>query len=217
MHLLNAIIIFLGLTIHYAAAAAETSVLNIGLFSESNLDGWQEKSFKGNTSYQFLEDNGKTILRAESKAAASGLFYEKKIDLTKTPILNWQWKIDNTIKNVNEKTKQGDDYPARVYVIFSGGLFFWQTRAINYVWSNNQKSGSIWKNAFTDNARMIAVQAGDLQTGKWISEKRDIRQDYKNLFGEDIETVDAVAIMTDTDNNGSYAAASYGDIFFSAK
>jgi hypothetical protein len=64
---------------------------------------------------------------------------------------------------------------------------------------------------------MIAVQAGNLQTGKWISEKRDIRQDYKNLFGEDIETVDAVAIMTDTDNNGSYAAASYGDIFFSAK
>lgn len=198
-------------------AAGNSSIIKIGNFSNSSLAGWNEKSFKGNTSYKFIQENGKTILHAESRAAASGLFYEKEIDLRKTPILNWQWKISNIIKNVDEKTKQGDDYPARVYVIFSGGIFFWQTRAINYVWSNNQEPGATWKNAYTENARMIAVRAGESQIGQWISEKRNIREDYKRLFGEDIEMADAIAIMTDTDNSGSNAVANYGDIFLSDK
>lgn len=197
--------------------ADEKGIIAIGRFSESNLEGWSEKSFKGSTTYTFAQESGKTVLRAESRASASGMFYEKEINLLETPVLNWQWKIDNIISGLDEKTKAGDDYPARVYVIFSGGLFFWRTRAINYVWSNNQETGITWHNAYTDNARMIAIRSGKKQAGKWLSERRNIREDYKLLFGEDIASADAVAIMTDTDNSGSNATASYGDIFMSAE
>jgi hypothetical protein len=193
--------------------ANEPEIIKIGRFSEFSLEGWNEKSFQGNTVYQFVQLNGRAVLKAESTSSASGMFYEKKINLARTPVLNWQWKVDRIISNVNEKTRAGDDYPARVYVVFSGGLFFWKTRAINYVWSNNQATGTTWNNAYTDNARMIAVRAGKDQTGKWLSEKRNIRDDYRMLFGEDIVSADAVAIMTDTDNSGSTATAYYGDIY----
>jgi len=196
---------------------ADESIVSIGRFSDSSLEGWEEKSFKGNTSYQLAKLNGMQVLHAESRDAASGLYYEKQIDLNTTPYINWQWNVEKVISGVDETTRDGDDYPARVYVIFSGGLFFWQTRAINYVWSNNQAVGTDWKNAFTENARMIALESGGTRLGKWVREKRNIKEDYKKLFGEEVEKVDAIAIMTDTDNSGQHAIASYGDIYFSTR
>lgn len=212
----NILVILCGCVIFTSGAANDSIIMSIGKFSEASLEGWKEKSFSGSTNYQFVTVNNKTVLRAESNAAASGLFYEKEIDLRKTPVINWSWKVDKVLSELNETTRQGDDYPARVYVVFSGGLLFWKTRAINYVWSNNQKIGTVWPNAFTDNARMIAIRTGAHQTGQWINEKRNIREDYKQLFGEDVDLADAIAIMTDTDNSGSHAVADYGDIYLSS-
>jgi hypothetical protein len=101
-------------------------------------------------------------------------------------------------------------------VVFSGGLFFWRTRAINYVWSSNQPEGASWPNAFTGNARMIAVESGPQRLGQWVSEQRNVAEDYRRLFGGEPGSVDAVAIMTDTDNSGQQASAWYGDIWFAA-
>lgn len=117
----------------------------------------------------------------------------------------------------DERTRAGDDYPARVYVVFSGGVAFWRTRAINYVWSNKQPVDCNWLNAFTGNARMIAVQSGSGHVGEWLEEHRDVRADYRDLFVAEPGNVDAEAIMTDTDNIGTVASAWYGDIWFSAK
>ena len=94
---------------------------------------------------------------------------------------------------------------------------FWRTRAINYVWSNKQPVGTSWLNAFTGNARMIAVESGSKRIGQWISERHDVNADYRRLFGEEPGRVDAVAIMTDTDNTGTTATAWYGDIWFSTE
>ena len=154
---------------------------------------------------------------ADSNAAASGLVREISIDLSKTPILNWIWKVDSVLAGADERARAGDDYPARVYVVFSGGVMFWRTRAINYVWSNKQPVGSNWPNAFTGNARMVAVESGNSRARQWVSERRDVRADYRHLFGEEPGRVDAVAIMTDTDNTGATATAWYGDIWFSTK
>jgi hypothetical protein len=99
-------------------------------------------------------------------------------------------------------------------VIVSGGLAFWRTRSLVYVWSSNQPKGSTWDNAFTDNAKVIALESGDADAGRWIREKRDVRADFRRLFGDDVDTLDAVAIMTDTDNSGQSATAWYGDISF---
>lgn len=194
------------------AAAAE---LAVGDFDSNGLDQWQNKSFSGETRYELVMDDGRQVVRAESDAAASGLYRKQTIDLTQTPWLRWRWKVANVLEGVDETTKAGDDYPARVYVVFSGGLAFWRTRTLVYVWSSNQPVGSAWNNAFTDNARVIAVQSGEGRVGEWISESRNVREDYQRLFGEDVETADAVAIMTDTDNSGQSAVAWYADIRFS--
>ncbi|MDV6345389.1 DUF3047 domain-containing protein [Nitrosomonas sp. Is37] len=189
--------------------------VDIARFSQSDLSGWHSKVFAGKTRYALKNNDGKIVLHADSKAAASGLYREINIDLGKTPILNWSWKIDNILVGNNERTRAGDDYPVRIYVVFSGGLAFWRTRAINYVWSNRQPVGSSWPNAFTSNARMIAVESGSKRIDQWVSERRNVRDDYRLLFGEEPPQVDAVAIMTDTDNTGGAATAWYGDIWFS--
>jgi len=118
---------------------------------------------------------------------------------------------------VDERTTAGDDYPARVYVVVSGGAAFWKTRSLVYVWSSHQPVGATWNNAFTSNARVMALRSGTRDAGQWVSEKRDIRADFRQLFGEDIAQIDAVALMTDTDNSGQSATAWYGDIYFTAR
>lgn len=197
-------------------AFAGDARITVGDFSSGNLEGWSDKVFEGRTDYSFTTDGGRTVLKAVSDASASGLYKQVHVDLRKTPYLHWSWKIANTLGDLHERTKQGDDYPARIYVVFSGGLLFWRTRAINYVWSSNQPPGSTWKNAFTANARMLAVRSGPGRVGQWIDERRNVRRDYHRFFGEQADIVDAVAIMTDTDNSGKSATAYYGDIYFAA-
>ena len=198
------------------AVAADDRV-DIAHFSQGDLSGWQPKVFSGKTRYSLKNSDGRLALHAESIAAASGLYRTVNVELDKTPMLNWTWKVDNVLAGADERIRAGDDYAARVYVVFSGGPMFWRTRAINYVWSNKQPVDSIWPNAFTGNARMIAVESGTGQVGQWVSERRDVRADYQRLFGEKPGRVDAVAIMTDTDNTRAAATAWYGDIWFSDK
>lgn len=192
--------------------------IKVGNFSGGSLTGWKEKEFKGKTDYRIVKLDGLQVLEAESNAAASGLFYEQRIDLQKTPVMNWRWRIENRMGDINEQTKSGDDFTARIYVVVSGGLVFWNTKAINYVWASASPKGKTWPNPFAGNhAMMVAVRSTADQTGTWFSEKSNIRADFKTLTGEDIQAIDAVAIMTDTDNANGKAKAYYGDIYFTAE
>lgn len=191
--------------------------IEVGRFSTGDLEGWEEQVFDGKTDYRLVENSGKTVLQARSNNSASGRFKRVRIDLDDTPVLHWSWRVNNLLSNVDERTKAGDDYPARLYVVFSGGLFFWRTRAINYVWSSNQPVGTTWDNAFTGNAKMIAVESGDTWLGEWVGVERNVATDYRRLFGQEPGMVDAVAIMSDTDNSNQQATAWYGDIWFSAE
>jgi hypothetical protein len=195
--------------------------LMIGSFSSGSLDNWEAKEFKGQTSYKLVDLAGTRVLKAESAGSASGLFNEQRIDLHKTPVMNWRWHIENRLGNdINEQVKSGDDYAARVYVIASGGAAFWQTKAINYVWSSTSPVGNVWPNAYAFSGvngkmMMIALRSSTDQAGTWYSEKRNILTDLKHQFGEEIRYIDAVAIMTDTDDSHGKATAYYGDIYFS--
>jgi Protein of unknown function (DUF3047) len=200
-----------------AILAADAATVRVGDFSANGLDGWSDKVFTGHTRYTLVSDGARRVLKAESAGTASGLYKKVRVDLLATPYLHWSWKTEHTLGNLYEHTKRGDDYPARVYVVFSGGLLFWRTRAINYVWSNDQPPGSTWTNAFTGNARMVAVRSGNSDNGRWMSETRNVREDFRRLFGEDARYADAVAIMTDTDNSGTAATSYYGDIYFSSR
>ncbi len=199
-------------------AVAENLVVKISDFSSGKLDHWDTKVFKDLTDYRIVEQNNRKVLRATSQSAASGLYRELRIDLHKTPYLNWSWRIENTLDGLNEQTKSGDDYAARVYVIVSGGFAFWRTKALNYVWSGNSPKGRSWPNAFAgDNAMMLALRSREDPIGSWVFEKRNVKSDLSKFFGENIPYIDAIAIMTDTDNSQGEASAYYGEIYFSAK
>lgn len=196
------------------AAPAQAEELPIGRFGAEGLAGWESKVFEGLTDYSLVKENGRTVVKAHSIMAASGLIKKVNLDPHRYRYLRWSWKVAATIPNGNERTKAGDDYAARVYVIFPG-RFFWQTRAINYIWANRLPRGASLPNAYTANAEMVAVESGNARIGQWISEERDILADYRRLFGEEPRRIGAIAIMTDTDNTGAEATAWYGDITIS--
>ncbi len=211
------LIYFIALISAPSLSTAQGERIDIGRFSHSDLSGWEEKSFLNHSHYNLIQANGATVLKAQTSAAASGLYRKVEIDLNKTPFINWSWKIDNIYQGNNERSKEGDDYPARLYVVISSGLFFWQTKSINYVWSNNQAVGSSWDNAYTNHAKMVAIHSGSKKTGLWLTEKRNVHKDFKQLFGEEISKVHIIAIMSDSDNAKQSATAYYGDIYFSAE
>lgn len=189
----------------------------ISKFSTSGLVDWDEKSFNGNTSYRIVELDGEKVLQAISLSSASALYKKYKINLKETPYLNWRWRISNKISSGDETKKKGDDYAVRIYLIIDGGLQFWKTRALNYVWANNAARGSIWNNAYAGKSvKMYALRSEGDRTNKWLTEKRNVYDDIKGVFGDEVINISAVAIMTDTDDSGGRAESYYSNIFFSA-
>lgn len=197
--------------------AAADARLAIGEFSRHQLDGWEKKISEGETLYELESLGGLTVLKANSHASASGLFKEQHIDLQQTPYMNWSWRIANRLgDDIVEQTKAGDDYAARLYVVVKGGMAFWQTKAINYVWTSHTEKETTWPNAYAgEQLMMVSLRGPEAALNVWHVEKRNVRADLKKMFGEDIRAIDAVALMTDSDNSNGHVSAYYGDIWFS--
>lgn len=192
------------------------SKLSVGEFSRNRLEGWEKKISEGETQYQLENIGGLTVLKANSHASASGMFKEQRIDLQQTPFLNWSWRIVNRLGDIIEQTKDGDDYAARLYVVVKGGFAFWQTKAINYVWTSHTEKETVWPNAYAgDQLMMLSLRGPEAALNVWHVEKRNVSADLKKMFGEDIRYIDAVALMTDSDNSNGHVSAFYGDIWFS--
>ena len=216
-------------------------VVRVGAFSgqdpgQERPDDWQPIAFSDidtKTTYDLVRTDSGTVVRARSDGGAAGLATEQRIDLTKYPILEWRWKVDGVVADGNARTKEGDDYAARLYVTFDyedlglvdrakltalRALGYDQipTRALNYVWANRVDRYTILENAYTDWVMMVAVRSGTEHVGKWVTERRNVLADYRAAFGGDPPPVNGVALMTDTDNTGGEATAFYGDILFRA-
>jgi len=188
----------------------------VSRFAAEGLTGWESKSFKGVTEYRLLKENGQTVVKASSNNSASGLIRNLRFQPSKYRFLRWTWKISHTIEGGDERSKAGDDYAARVYVVFPG-RYFWQMKAINYIWANKLAKGNSISSIYASGSKMIAVESGNSKAGQWIAEERDLLADYRLLFGTDPPEAEAIAIMTDTDNTGGSAEAWYGDIMLSTE
>jgi len=199
-----------------ALVFADTDKISLGSFAKSGLEGWATKSFKGQTDYRIVEDNGRKVLQASSQNSASGLIFETDYDPKQFPVMTWRWKVDQIIARGDSRKKSSDDYAARIYVVFPH-WFFPMTRTVNYIWANRLPKGSFQLSPFTRNDMMIAVESGNAKVGQWVSVQRDIVADYRQAFGEDPPNVGAIAIMTDTDQTGESAIAWYGDIVASRR
>jgi len=197
---------------------ASQGALAIGTASADGILAWKPEKFVGETRYVLDPDAGRPAVRADSVASASGLVRQIDVDLEATPVLRWSWKVGNLLEGIDETRKGGDDYPARVYVVFSDGRW-WDPRplSLSYVWSSTQARGSSWPNAYTERVVMLAVRDATAPVGAWVEERSNVREDIREHFGKEVGSVKAVAIMTDTDNSGQRATAWYGDITFVAE
>lgn len=199
------------------ALGAAAGVLTVGDFSGGDLKGWEPEEFSGVTNYRPALVDGKRVLQAVSRGSASALVKKIEADPAQRPMLSWSWKIEGTLPKGDGRTKAGDDFAARVYVVFPSFLF-WNTRALNYVWANQLPVGRVWPNAFAgDNVMMMALNSGNGQAGQWVSHRRDLVADFRRCFGEEPPAIGAVAVMTDSDNTGGRAVAYYGDITLSSR
>ncbi len=198
---------------------------------------WQPLTFKKikqHTQYRFVDDNGQTVVQANSLNAASGLIRKVSIDPRRFPHITWRWKVDAVYAKGDVSRKDGDDYPARIYITFAydpdqvgffekakyetARLIYGETpplAAITYIWANRAPAGLSIANAYTDRVKMIVLQSGADRAGQWREEKRDVYADYEKAFGRKPTLISGVAIMTDSDNTGESASAWYGDIVFS--
>lgn len=195
---------------------------NLALLDEAS--PWKSKLFVGETQYDRTVHKDKEALRASSKQSASGLFLQRRIDLNDTPYLNWSWLVETPLPPLNEATKEGDDYAARIYVVIGNPIFMWSTKTLTYVWSSSQPKGEFWDNAYTGpRVKMIAVRGDGDPIGQWHNERRNVYQDLITHFGdlgseqENLQAyryIDIIAIMTDTDDSAGFSEAYYGNISF---
>jgi hypothetical protein len=235
------VLIALGLLIAPIAARAESpSVIDVAKFSSGMVgqtvpEGWKPLTFKKipkQTVYELVKDGDAVVVKAVSEASASGLIKAVNIDPKEYPIVRWRWKVENILKHNDVTRKDGDDFPARLYITFAydpdkvsfgkklkfkaGQAIFGDIPigALNYIWDTHAPVGAIVENAYTDFAQMVVVESGAQKVGLWVSEERNIYEDYKRAFGEEPPLMNGVAIMTDTDNTKERATAYYGDIQF---
>ena len=198
--------------------------------------GWQilkPAPHAAETHYSLVADAGVVVLAAAANHSMSGLIYPVRVDVREFPRLRWRWKITAPLQTADMMTKAGDDYAARIYVLFDypveklsmltraklklAELAFGTkipTAALNYIWDNRHPIGTVQANAYTDRARMIVVESGTANVGGWVTETRDLRADFRAAFNEEPPPIVAVALATDTDNTGEMTAAWYGDLEF---
>jgi hypothetical protein len=224
---------------------AHTDIIQeIGKFSTATAGGdfpagWEPLTFKKiprHTKYTLVKDRNAVVVKAVSKSSASGLIYRIKIDPRVYPVISWRWKVTNTFRKGDVSKKEGDDYPARLYIAFEFdpkklGFFektqykaarllygeYPPTGAITYIWSSNAPLGTMVSNPYTRRVKMIAVQSGKTRLNTWVQEERNVFEDYKTAFSQEPPMIGAVMIMTDSDNTGESAISYFGDIIFKKK
>lgn len=221
--------------------AESSATIEIGSFSAAIPggpwpDGWKPLTFPKipqHTAYSLVREGDRVAVKAASQASSSGLTKEVLIDPKEYPIIQWRWKVSNILKAGNVAKKEGDDYPARIYVTFqydsakvslfgkakyeAAKLIYGQyppLGAINYIWESRAPVGTAVPNPYTEQVHMIVVESGPAKLNTWITEDRNVYEDYKQAFGQEPPMISGVAIMTDTDNTGESAEAYYGDIVF---
>ncbi len=204
------------------AYAGETKTLFVENFD--NLDNWRPLHFPKIEKYSLYTIETKaadSYLKAESNVSASAIVYKKKFNVYEFPRVSWQWKVEHVYQKGDAKTKAGDDYPLRIYIIFEynpdkAGLWdklkykaakliygeYPPHSSLNYIWANKKQAQTIITSAYTKKSKMILVQAGNAMLGKWLTYDVDIVEDYQKAFGTAPPKMASIAIMNDSDNTG---------------
>jgi len=217
------------------------SVIEVGKFSAEKPggafpSGWEPLIFKKDnrrTVYTLVLDGDIVVIKADSSASASGLFRELRIDPKKHPFVKWRWKVNNVLKKSDVHRREGDDYPARIYIAFEdvpGELDLIEkvkseairlmygkpppSSAITYLWESKEPIGTVSSAFYSNRVKMIVVESGEEKLHQWVTEERNVYEDFKRVFGMEPPIISSDTTATETDNTGESATAYFGDIIF---
>ena len=208
--------IFITSLIFLNSALAEN--MNIFKFTEQELSELDVRKVRGadnKTVYTVGSNENGNFLKAVADNAASGLGKEVKIDLNKTPIINITWKIEKDLQGINENSKKGHDFAARVFAVKKTGATPLSNRAINYVFSSNSAVGQSWPSPYTKKSidNVLATTKDNLNV--WVTVKANVKEDFKKFHDLDVNELDGLAIMADTDNSKMKSVSYFQNIYFS--
>ena len=216
LRLLNFVVIFSFLL--FSNLKAET--VNVFMFTEEELLTMKVNKVRGadsKTKYSLGSNENGNYLRGEAENAASAIGKNIKIDLSITPYINITWKIEKDLSGINENSKKGHDYAARVFVIKKTGVTPLSKRAMNYVFSSNNEINNNWPSPYTKKSIDYILSTTKENLNEWVTVKANVKEHFKKYHDLDVDVIDGVAIMTDTDNSKLKAIAYYQNIYFSAE
>ncbi len=216
LRLLNFVVIFSFLL--FFNLKAET--VNVFMFTEEEFLTMKVNKVRGadsKTKYSLGSNENGNYLRGEAENAASAIGKNIKIDLSITPYINITWKIEKDLSGINENSKKGHDYAARVFVIKKTGVTPLSKRAMNYVFSSNNEINNNWPSPYTKKSIDYILSTTKENLNEWVTVKANVKEHFKKYHDLDVDEIDGVAIMTDTDNSKLKAIAYYQNIYFSAE
>ena len=214
MNILTKILILIFVTIG-TGFANEIKVFNFTTDELSNLEVRKVRGAENKTIYTIGSNENGNFLKAVADNAASGLGREVKIDLNKTPFINITWKIEKDLPGIKENTKKGHDFAARVFAVKKTGATPLSNRAINYVFSSNNEIGFNSPSPYTKKSIDNVLASTKNNLNEWVTVKANVKEDFKRFHNLNVDELDGLAIMSDTDNSKMKAIAYYQNIYFS--
>ena len=140
-----------------------------------------------------------------------------KLDLNKFPVLSWKWKVTKLPAGADARNVESDDQAAGIYVVFPRFPSFINSQLIGYVWETSAPVGSILKSRKNPLVHYIVVRSGMDDLDKWITEKRNVMDDYRRVFGSEAPKVGGIALMIDTDDTLSDAESYFARVEFNGR
>ena len=189
-------------------------------FTEAELSELQVRKVRGadnKTIYSIGSNENGNFLKSVADNAASGLGKEIKIDLNRTPFINITWKVEKGLTGIKENSKKGHDFAARVFVIKKTGATPLSNRAINYVFSSNNEVGTNSPSPYTKKSVDNVLASTKNNLNEWITVKANVKEDFKRLHDLNVDELDGLAIMSDTDNSKMKSIAYFQNIYFSSQ
>ena len=213
----NFYIIIVSLILINISSAEDIKIFEFTEKELIDLEVRKVRGAKNKTIYSVGSNENGNFLKAEADNAASGLGKELKIDLNKTPFINITWKVEKDLRGINENSKKGHDYAARVFAIKKTGATPLSNRAINYVFSSNSDVGDNRPSPYTKKSIDNVLASTKDSFNQWVTVKANVKEDFKRFHDLDVNELDGLAIMADTDNSKKKSIAYFQNIYFSAQ
>ena len=214
--LLFALICTCAVALGASADLPKKDTLNVPIVaSPKGAQGWKLKEWKGKADVEVVEAEAGAAFHLRSRSTSTALYKEVKFDIKDYPFLNWRWKVTELPAGGDVRKKTADDQAAQVYVVFPRWPAPVNSRIIGYIWDTSVPAGISLQSTKSSYTRYVIVRGGAADLGKWMTEKRDVYQDYKRLFKEEAPKVGSVSVMIDSDDTQTSAESYIGNIYFS--